>query len=436
MSTEKKNDGFMEKHALEAIPQSERKHWVSIAMIWIGAIISVSSLMVGGVLVSGLPLRSALLAGFTGYAIVVLFMTFQGVQGADLGRPTVSSASSAFGKSGASFIISFVIGVSVMGWFGVQTSITGSAFSSIMKDWLGVNISFQLSAAIWGVIMLMTAVYGYKALSYLNYVAVPALLIMAVYGTVSVISNYGMDSLLNYAPAAPFSFWQGVAITVGGFAVGGVIAPDYSRYAQNRNGAILSSVLGVLPMGVMLLSAGALMAIMAGSADMTQVVSNLGFPFIGLLILILATWTTNAVNAYSGGIALTSMFRLKDDKRAMATGVAGIVGTLLAVFGIMNHFIPFLMVLTTGISPIAGVMIADYWIVRKGDPAKWKEEEGVRWTGVIAWLVGFAVGYFVHLGSAPVNAIVAAMIANIVLTKIMPAQAADDEENNSEDKPA
>lgn len=432
MSTEKKNDGFIEKHALQSIPQSERKHWVSIALIWIGAIISVSSLMVGGVLVSGLPLKQALLAGFVGYAIVVLFMTFQGVQGADLGRPTVSSASSAFGKSGASFIISFVIGISVMGWFGVQTSITGSAFSSIMQDWLGVNISFQLSAAIWGGIMLMTAVYGYKALAYLNYVAVPALLIMAVYGTYSVISNFGMDALLSYTPAAPFSFLQGVAITVGGFAVGGVIAPDYSRYAENRKGAILSSVLGVLPMGVILLSAGALMAITAGSADMTQVVSSLGFPLIGLMILILATWTTNAVNAYSGGIALTSMFHLKDDKRPMATAVAGIVGTILAVVGIMNHFIPFLMVLTTGISPIAGVMIADYWIIRKGDPTKWKEEEGVRWTGVISWLIGFAVGYFVHIGSAPVNAIVVAMIATVVLNKFSHTETGSKEESNTD----
>jgi cytosine permease len=98
----------------------------------------------------------------------------------------------------------------------------------------------------------------------------------------------------------------------------------------------------------------------------------------------------------------------------------------------MNHFIPFLMVLTTGISPIAGVMIADYWIIRKGDPAKWKEEEGVRWTGVISWLIGFAVGYFVHIGSAPVNAIVVAMIATVILNKFSHTETGSKEESNTD----
>jgi cytosine permease len=418
MSHERKKSKLIEKHALESIPDSERKHWISIAMIWIGAIISVSSLMVGGVLVSGLSLLHAILAGLTGYGIVVLYMTFQGIQGADLGRPTVASASSAFGKKGASFIISFIIGVSVMGWFGVQTSITGSAFSSIMKDWIGINIPVQLSSALWGIIMLTTAIYGYKALAYLNYVAVPSLFILSLYGIVTVISKFGLSTLFNYTPSTSLSFWQGVAITVGGFAVGGVIAPDYSRYARDRKGAILSSLFGVLPMGIFLLIAGALMSIMAGTADMTSVVSSLGFPFIGLLILILATWTTNAVNAYSAGIAITSMFQLKDEKRAMATAIAGLIGTLLAVFGIMNHFVPFLIILTSGISPIAGVMIADYWIKLKGNKEQWREREGIHWIGVIAWISGFIVGYFITFGSAPINAIITAMIVNVVLDKI------------------
>ena len=61
------------------------------------------------------------------------------------------------------------------------------------------------------------------------------------------LKNYGMEGLAAHASAGGMSFFQGVAISVGGFAVGGVIAGDYSRYAKNRSGSILSSVLGVLP---------------------------------------------------------------------------------------------------------------------------------------------------------------------------------------------
>ncbi len=415
MTSNQEKSSVVEQHALERIPDNERKSWISVALIWAGAIISVPSLMVGGVLVSGLPLGKAILAGIIGYAIVVLFMTFQGMQGTDLGRPTVAAASSAFGESGSSFIISFVIGISVMGWFGVQTNITGSAFTSIMANWLGINIPIFLSSAIWGIIMLSTAIIGYKALAYLNYIAVPALLLIASYGTYSALNKFGIDGLASIQPDQPFSLLTGIGLTVGGFAVGGVIAGDYSRYAKNRTGSILSSVIGVLPLGVILLISGAIMSAIAGTADITQVISDLGFPALGLSVLILATWTTNAVNAYSGGLALTNMFKLSNEKRATATAVAGIIGTILAISGILNYFVPFLLILTAGISPIAGVMIGDYWVRRKGDPDKWKPQPGVNWIGIISWLGGFGVGYFLKVGISPINAILTSMVLFVIL---------------------
>ncbi|MBN2049614.1 MAG: cytosine permease [Spirochaetales bacterium] len=417
MSEEKKS-GIIEHIALEQVPADQRKSWVSIALIWAGAIICVPSLMVGGAIVTGMPLGLGILAGITGYIIVVLFMTFQGMQGVDLGRPTVVNAESAFGTRGAGFVISFILGVSVMGWFGVQTSVTGASFSGFLGQ-MGVTFPVWLSSAIWGVIMLTTAILGYKALSYLNYIAVPALILLAVYGTVIALKKFGVEGLASHAPAASMTFFQGVAVSIGAFAVGGVIAGDYSRYARNRKGAVLSSVFGVIPLGSALLIAGAIMSVVAGTYDITQVVSSLGFPVIGFIILILATWTTNTVNAYSGGLALTNMFRLPGEKRALATAVAGGIGTLLAIFGIINHFISFLSILTAGITPIAGVMIADYWIRKKGKAEAWAPYPGVNWSGIIAWVAGTLVGLFVKWGSQALNAIVVAGVLFLLLSPVL-----------------
>ena len=377
--------------------------------------ICVPALMIGGVMISGLPVWQAILAGTLGYATVVTYMAFQGMQATDLGRPTVSAASSAFGDQGSRLIISFVLGVAIMGWFGVQTSITGSAFSQIMKHWLDIDIAVPLSSALWGVVMLTTGILGYRALAYLNYVAVPALLVLAIYGTYIAIYQYGLDALFDLQPNKPISFLTGIGIAVGTFAVGGVIAGDYARYAIDRKGAILSSVFGVLPLGILLLIAGALMSAVAGSSDMTKVISSLGYPGIGLTTLILATWTTNAVNAYSAGLALTKLFNLNDGRRALATGVAGIIGTALAIAGIIDHFIPFLLILTMGICPIAGVMIADYWIIGKGKKENWTVIAGLNYAGVAAWVIGFAVAYFLTIGIAPVNAIASSMLAFCIL---------------------
>lgn len=414
---EEKKSGVVEQHALGEIPKSERKSWFSIALIWAGAMICVPTLMVGGSLVSGLPLGQAILAGVIGYTIVVAYMVFQGMQGADLGRPTVVSAASTFGKAGSRIVISFILGVTIIGWFGFQCGITGTAFSAILGS-MGVTFPVWLGSLIWGLIMLTTAIIGYKALAYLNYIAVPALLIIVVFGVIAAFNKYGMDTLATLEPAAPFSFLQGVAIAVGGFAVGGVIAADYSRYAKNRKGAALSSAIGVWPLGILLLIGGAVMAAVAGTYDMTAVLADLGLPVIGLVVLILATWTTNTVNAYSGGLALTNMFNLKDNKRALTTAIAGGIGTLLAVFGILNYFVPFLLILTAGITPIAGVMIADYWIRKKGNKENWKPSKGIRWTAIVAWLAGGVVGYFVKWGISAINAIIVAMVLYIILDLI------------------
>ena len=244
------------------------------------------------------------------------------------------------------------------------------------------------------------------------------MILIIIFGVIAALNNFGIEALAQMQPATPFSFLQGVAVAVGGFAVGGVIAADYSRYAKNRKGSAISSIVGVWPLGILLIIGGAIMSAVAGTYDMTAVLTQLGLPVIGLIVLILATWTTNTVNAYSGGLALTNLFNLKDNKRALTTAIAGGIGTLLAVLGILNYFITFLLILTAGITPLAGVMIADYWIRKKGNPQNWAPAKGIRWTAIVAWLAGGVVGYFVTWGISAVNAIVVAMALYLILDVI------------------
>ena len=413
MNSQKAGSGIVESHALNEVPQADRKGWINVASIWAGSIICVPILLIGGTLTTGLSLGGALVAGIIGFLIVIAFMVFQGMQGTDLGRPTVVNARSAFGSAGASIFISFVLGVALVGWFGVQAGVTGSAFTAMMGS-MGVDIPVQWSTLIWGLIMFSTAIIGYRALAYLNYIAVPALILLCVYGVAAAIGEYGIKGLAGLKPDSPFSILSGVAMVVGGFAVGGAIAADYSRYNVNRKQSAISTIVGVLPLGVLMLLAGSIMAAVAGTADITSVVASMGMPAVGLIILILATWTTNVVNAYSGGIALTSLFRLKDNKRALTTAIAGILGTILALAGILNHFVTFLTILTAGICPLAGVMIADYWIRRKGRVDQWAPRPGIHWPGVAAWLIASVVSYFITWGIAAINGIVLAIILYLV----------------------
>lgn len=46
----------------------------------------------------------------------------------------------------------------------------------------GINLPVPVSSLIWGVIMLLSAIYGIRILSILNYIAVPILLLCVFMG--------------------------------------------------------------------------------------------------------------------------------------------------------------------------------------------------------------------------------------------------------------
>lgn len=368
----------------------ETQSWQSLAFLWTGSMICVPSLLIGGTLVSGMPLWEAILVGLLGYGIIVVLMIFQGIQSSDVHKPTVSVASQVFGEQGSKKIISIILAIACLGWFGIQANVCGVAFSQFLSVY-GINLPVPVSSLIWGIIMLVSAIYGIKILNILNYVAVPILLAVCIYAVTVSLMGDGMNQITTYIPAGSMSFLSGLSITIGSFALGAVIAGDYSQYAKKRGDVSKAALIGILPSGVLMITVGAILTLTAGTADITSVFTELGLPVLGIIALVLATWTTNAVNAFSGGIAIINVFNISKKKERMAVAIAGGVGTLLAVVGILDYFVPIMSVLSAMIPPVAGVMIASYWVIHKGDKTKWSSIEGVNTLGVISWLIGAAI---------------------------------------------
>ena len=133
-----------------------------------------------------------------------------------------------------------------------------------------------------------------------------------------------------------------------------------------------------------------------------------------MLVLIAATWTTNTANAYSGGINAVLMLNLKDDKRALATVVSGVLGTICAAFGLADHFEAFLTILGEIMLPMMGVIIADYWIVNRGKPERYLYREGFNWVGIVAWIVGYAVTKLIPYGVPFAQGILVTIIVYVI----------------------
>ncbi len=414
---EKAKKKTMETTTLTQVPMEERKSWISVAFMQAGIMICVPSLLLGGILAECMSLSTAIISGVVGYIIVIVLFSLMGIIGSDLGVPTCVTTLGGFGKKGSRFIISTLIFISMIGWFAVQTDVCGNAFSNLMAQFFKIDIPVQVSSVIWGIVMLVTAVYGINALDKLNKIAVPALFVITILGTILALNKYGTAQLDVDPAEITMSFVDGVVLTVSFMAAGCLAASDITRYQATRKDTILSSSIGVAPAGILMIILGAIMTKVAQQYDITIVFCEIGIPVLGMLVLIAATWTTNTTNAYSGGINAVMMFNLSDEKRGMATMVSGVIGTICALLGFGGYFEEFLYVLGDLMLPTMGVILADYWIINKAKPENFKVTDGFNWIGIVSWLVGYAVIKFIPYGVPFAQGIIASGVLYVILAK-------------------
>ncbi len=379
------------------IKAEQRQSWQSIAMVWAGGMICVPCLMIGGVFTSGgLSMPEIVLSILIGYGLICAYMIMIGMQACDTGLPVSVMAEGALGKQGARYIISTILAIACIGWFGIQSATCGSAFASMISGMLGQeapgNAMVIICTIVWGAIMLITACAGFKGLKWLNYIAVPLLVIVCLYGIIAgIMAHDGAAAIAGYAPGQSAGLVFGISMTVASFALGGVISADYCRYAKSRGDVVKSSIVGVIPAGLFMLLTGAVMSIVTGQYDISAILANLGVPLFGLIALVLATWTTNVTNAYSGGLALSNLLGFDESRFRVTTGIAGAAGTLLAAFGLLNAFQGFLSLMSGLIPSLAGVIIAHYWITCRGRKENFRLGGTLSVTGLTAYLAGALV---------------------------------------------
>ena len=419
----------------------KRQSWTSIAAVWAGSMICVPCLMIGGVLTSGgLKISQMIIAILVGYALICAYMIMIGMQACDTGLPVAVMASGALGTKGSRYIISIILAIACIGLFGIQSATCGGAFASMIASMRGgeaSQTSVMIWSIIWGIIMLATACSGFKGLKWLNYIAVPLLLIVCLYGLVAgIVKNDGGAVISAYAPEASAGLVFGISMVVASFALGGVISADYCRFAKSRGDVVKSSLVGVIPAGLFMLMTGALMSIVTGQYDITAILGTLGVPLLGLLALVLATWTTNVTNAYSGGLALSNLLGFDESKFKITTAIAGACGTLLAALGLLNAFQGFLSLMSGLIPSLAGVIIAEYWIIGKGKRENFSIKKGFSAIGIISYIVGALVacitgGTFANFPGlikalpflnkpffvGPVNGIIVSLVVYVILAK-------------------
>lgn len=369
------------------VPKSERKHWISIAAVWIAIGIDLSGAFLGVELAAGMDFWPAIGATLVGSVLLGLLAMACAYVGAATGLTTAMVSRAVFGKIGGA-VLALAMSISLIGWFAVQAGFFGSNAQVAMLELTGIDWPVAVFTVLGGILMVLTALWGYRSISRLSTLAVPLLLILLIVGIVVAFATRGSEAL-TADTAAAYSFGGAVSLVMGIFVLGVVSAPDMARWAKTPKQAMAAGFFGFLFGNSIIIIVAVILSKLLNETELMTMFFVLGLGGFAVIVLILAQWTTNTTNAYSAAISFSSIS--KRFSRRTLTIIGGVIGIIVAVLGAADWFINFISAIGIVIAPFGGVYIANFFANRK-HPRFQHHSEVPRITilPVVAWLLGIA----------------------------------------------
>src|SRR6267378_3430461 len=405
-------------HSIEPIPETDKDSTGPQQMwIWAGANIAPINWALGAlgiVLKLGLweTIAVIVLGNIVGCAIFAAFT----VMGHKTGVNQMVLSRSAFGRRGA-YLPSALMFVMTLGWIGVNTYFPVKIAMAILGQF-GVPDTFTANLVVITVVMVLQVligIYGFYAIRTFEKYTVPVTVAIMVLMSVLAWSqpgvvNWGLKSTLE--PGAHLAMLTLLMTAIGvGWGISWVTwAADYSRFVPRHVSSTCAfsySYVGMFVPSVWLAILGATIASVTLDTDPAKMVSAVFGGVASLLVLLMVLHgpiATNILNVYSAALAALSMgIRLSRTALALIVGIAGYLVTVYFIFApsFAKAFDNWMISLLLWMSPWAGVVMADFFIKRRGridvaelyrDPAT-SAYGDINWGGIIAFLAGLVAGW-------------------------------------------
>ena len=360
-----------------------------IAALWIGMAVCIPTYMLAaGLVAGGMSWLQAISTITLGNIIVVIPMMLTGHAGAKYGIPFPVLARAAFGLAGSHVPALLRAGVAC-GWFGIQTWVGGAALDTLLgialPFWASLPAHIWISFAIFWAMNIYFIVRGTESIRFFEAWAAPVLLLMGIGLLAWAVMTVGGFGPIFAQPSrfeSSADFWRffvpSLTGMIGYWATLSISIPDFTRYATSQRAQILGQVIGLPPtmalfsfIGVAVASASMLIF---GEAiwDPVVLLAKFDSPFIILLsvfALAVATLTTNiAANVVPPANAFAN---LAPRHISFVTGglITGVIGIAMMPWKLLSDFQAYIFGWLVGYSgllgPVAGILIVDYWIVRR-----------------------------------------------------------------------
>lgn len=386
------------------VPSDDRRGFFTLFAVMLGFTFFSASMWGGGTLGEGLTLHKFVWVVLAGNLVLGIYAAFLAFMASHTGLSTHLISRHAFGVRG-SWLPSFLLGGTQVGWFGVGVVM----FALPVQVATGLNV--YLLILIGGVLMTATAWAGFKALTILSFIAVPAIFVLGNM-SVGMAANEagGLDALAAIRPDDPITLAVALTTCIGSFISGATLTPDFVRFARNPTIGVSTTLIAFFLGNSLMFTFGAVGALVYSESDISQVMFAQGLILPAVLVLGLNIWTTNDNALYAASLGFSNITRLPKHWIVIFNGT---VGTLASMW-LYNNFVGWLSFLSSALPPIGAILIADFFIVARMHypPLDHPAVKNVNWVAVGAWAVGFAAANVLP-GIPPVNAILSALVVYV-----------------------
>jgi cytosine permease len=403
------------------VTDAETVSGFQVGIVIVGISITLPLLYSAGELVRGIGLSKAIIASVTGAMILSMMSVPAAIVGAKTRLSSYMIIEHTFGYAGAKFV-NFWFGIFLLGWYAVTAELFGRTLylaAGELTTWMLAEPVYTIVSSI---LVIITTVYGFKAIDRLALIAVPFLLLALIAVVVMSLQQTSFNDLLQI-DGEGIDMPTAISAVVGAAIVGVVLTPDLTRYTRTTLDCVVASFVG---QGGGMISAyvlGMIPVLVWNELEPMNYMFIIGYGGLALGVLVFATWTTNTVNLYSTALAARASVPLGNYRSVVV--VCGIVGTGAALVGIADNLIDFLLVLGLLVPPIAGVYLCDFFLLGRTDfsAAHLEERRPIRVNAVIVGIGGGILATWMYYSDlslttiAPLDSLLISIVAYLLLEK-------------------
>lgn len=363
-------------------PSTDKQRTISsltFFVICIGMYVQLLTFMNGAQLYPALSPIMIIFTTILGNVIVWILLTLTGDIGIKHGLPYVVYLRAPFGYAGSQFP-GIVRALPAMFFFGVQTYLGSMAIDEIFKVAFGAS-NFWLILILFSAAQIINCAKGINAMAKFDWVATPILIAVGIYIEYFLIKNYDITWAKIMVPSAGgISLFMATAIAAGPQLSMALTVCDLTRFIKRKEsdnffklnmGAMVSQFFGLIPAMCMFTIIGMTSGIATGEYNPITVMTVVFKDNPVLLVIVLVAFvlfaqiaTNTAQNLMPPGYVMTNLFKGKL-KYSTAVVIAGVIGLLMQPWRFLPQITMLLLVVGVLYGPIVGIMISDYFLLRK-----------------------------------------------------------------------